>query len=121
MPCRAAIAHAVRACKWDDAVRLLARFAGFSEKMEARNSEAKAHLSAIVVRLHAAQAGEAWAAYQAALGSAAFAAADEALAAEELLAGYRAGSAEAVAAAVQAHATFMHLDNQARRIGLVWS
>lgn len=109
---RAAVAHAVRSARWDDAVRLLLRFATFCDVLQARNSQSKAYLSAIVVRLHTGQAPEAWTVYQEAQTASAFSASDEAVAADALFAAYRARSAEAVAAVVQDHATFLHLDNQ---------
>jgi len=113
---RQAISHLLRQQQWADAVTTLLRFAASCQASKARLSQCKAYLGAVVVWLYAGDATQAWAAYQDALSVDEFASSDEAFAADELLAAYRAADAEAIAAALKRHHAFTHLDNQVAKL-----
>lgn len=107
---RQAIAHLVRSENWPDAVSMLLRFATSCHRCNARSSQCKAYLSAVVVWFWAGNASEAWNTYQDALAVSEFASSDEAFAAEALVEGYRSGDVEAVKEAVKGHRCMVYLD-----------
>lgn len=98
---RAAVALLVRRGAWADAVGALLRFGEACERGGAGASQAKAYLSAVVVWLHAGQPQAAWQVYQDVMAVPAFAKAEEAFAADALLAAYAAGDAAGIQAVVQ--------------------
>lgn len=57
---RSAISLLVRRQSWSDAVSMLMRFGEVCDKVNARNSQSKAYLGAIVVWLYVGDMQQAW-------------------------------------------------------------
>ncbi|WIA40993.1 hypothetical protein OEZ86_004636 [Tetradesmus obliquus] len=115
---RQAIALLVKQQAWSDAVSMCMRFGEACDKANARSSQSKAYLGAIVVWLFAGNGQQAWQVFQDVLGIEAFTKSDEAFAADALFLAYQSGSAEKVQAVVQAKQSFKQLDNQLARLAV---
>ncbi|KXZ43559.1 SNAPG1 protein [Gonium pectorale] len=113
---RYAAAFLVKAGRWEDAVGVLMRFGAVSDKMGARHSQNKAYLGAVVVWLWAGDAARAWASFQDAMAVEAFAASEEAFAADALFEAYRENDPDAVARVVASKPLFKHLDHAVGRL-----
>ena len=107
---RSAIAHSIRASSWAEAVALLLRFAAACLNVNATNSLCKSYLGAVVVWLYAGNANAAWCTYQDALSVTEFSVSQEALAAEDMLNGYRAGDRTSIELVVSRQHCFTHLE-----------
>lgn len=107
---RQAVACLVRNGKYADAATLLMRFGQACESVNARSSQCKAYLGAVVALLYAGNAAEAWQVFQDALAVDAFSGSEEAFAADALFLAYAGGAADAVRGTVQSKAPFRQLD-----------
>ncbi|KAF6259209.1 gamma-soluble NSF attachment protein-like protein [Scenedesmus sp. NREL 46B-D3] len=115
---RQAIALLVKRQAWSDAVGMCMRFGEACDKANARSSQSKAYLGAIVLWLHAGDAQQAWQVFQDVLGINNFTKSDEAFAADALFLAYQSGSAEKVQTVVQGKQSFKQLDNQLARLAV---
>ncbi|GBF87878.1 gamma-soluble NSF attachment protein [Raphidocelis subcapitata] len=116
---RQAAACLVRNGKFSDAAALLMRFGQACESVNARSSQCKAYLGAVVALLYAGDAREAWQArvvFQDALAVDAFSGSEEAFAADALFLAYAGGAADAVRGVVQSKAPFRQLDTALGRL-----
>ena len=113
---RNAVAHAVRSQRWAEAVSILVRFAAASLSINATNSLCKSYLGAVVLWLYAGDANAAWCTYQDALGVTEFNVSQEAVAAEELINGYRNADKDEIAHVLKRQHCFTHLDPTIARL-----
>jgi len=98
---RQAVACLVRNGRYGDAAALLMRFGTTCDAVNARSSQCKAYLGAVVCWLYAQDAAEAWRVFQDAMGVDAFSNSDEAFAADALFLAYGECSADKVKSVVQ--------------------
>ncbi|PNW80293.1 hypothetical protein CHLRE_08g385700v5 [Chlamydomonas reinhardtii] len=115
---RHAVAFLLRQELWADAVEVQMRFGAVSEKNNARHSQNKAYLGAVVTWLWAGDAEKAWLTFQDAMGVEAFAHTEEAFAADALFEAYRNNDADAVQALVKSKSQFKHMDHCVAKLAL---
>mmetsp|Transcript_14044 Transcript_14044/g.24630 ORF Transcript_14044/g.24630 Transcript_14044/m.24630 type:complete len:324 (-) Transcript_14044:140-1111(-) len=104
--------------RWEEAVEAQMRFGLVCDKVEARTSQVKAYLGAIVTWLHAGNASQAWQTFQDAMEVDVFANSKEAFAADELFQLYRNQDEEGISAFVRKKGEFKSLDNKIAKIAM---
>lgn len=113
---REAIRFVVDNNLWDQAHRLLLRFAAVCARSRALNSLCKSYLGAIVICLYDAQSTEAWSTYQDALQVEEFTVSEEARAADALFHAYRNGDEQEIKTCIKERACFFHMDPPLARL-----
>lgn len=114
---RQAVALLIKNAKWEEAVSMLLRFGEGCDKSNARSSQCKAYLGAVVVWLYAQDAKQAWQVFQDVMEVGNFSGSEEAFAADALFMAYKSGSISAVKKVLSDKSCFKYLDNQLARLG----